>query len=130
MLEVRSCNDHFGKAIPKIEELMILPKAYLPEIRARAQRQARKGIRDPMQPGLQLHAVDGLAPYELVIRVKQGYSVMAATKCIVESQIEVNGNLSEGIQLVRVSSLGGRPKLPLQKPGFRVGLSRILPLAN
>ncbi len=107
MLEIRSRNDHFRKTIPKVEEFMLLPKTYLPEIGAGTQRQVRKRVRDAMKSGLQPKAVRGSAPYEFTIGAKQGDSVMTAMKPIAQVEIEMNGNFPERIQAVGIGRSRG-----------------------
>src|SRR5689334_4683220 len=123
MLQVRSGNDHFRKAIPKIKEFVFLPKTYLPEIRPGTQRQAGERVGNPMQSGLKLEVVNGSAPNEFTVGAEQGDSMMAAMKHIIEPKIEMNGSFSKRIKMVSVSRFIQLGQLPLQKSSFRPGRS-------
>src|SRR5260370_40599347 len=74
VLKIRGRNDHFRKTIPKVEEIMFLPKTYLPEVRSRAQWQVKKSIRNTTKFRLEPKAINSTAPYEVPDAAKKSTS--------------------------------------------------------
>src|SRR6266851_262346 len=86
---------HFRRAIPQVQHFAIIPKADLPLIGARAERERRKSVRKNMDAGSERKFLGGAGPHQLALGIEEGDAVLAAGDGLGQFDSEIDGDRTE-----------------------------------